>query len=137
MFSLEDLKKTPPDFFDTNITEHLDEDAIKYHLNSFLEVLIEFVNAGYHEEKNLQKIPDWCVTFTEPIMEYFIEYFEIKTEADDIFLVDQFLTTPEFRKMITVLMAKVVSKYKFENLTPKNGMFDIIYLEDAKLNLGV
>lgn len=137
MFSLKNLKAKYPNFFVDKISDLIQEDEFKYHLNSFLEVLIEFINAGYHEEKNLQKIPDWCVTFTEPIMEYFIEYFEIKTEADDIFLVDQFLTTPEFRKMITVLMAKVVSKYKFENLTPKKGIYDIIYLEDAKLNLGI
>ena len=137
MFSLKNLKAKYPNFFVDKVSDLIQEDESKYHLNSFLEVLIEFVNAGYHEEKNLQKIPDWCVTFTEPIMEYFIQYFEIKTEADDIFLVDQFLTTPEFRKMITVLMAKVVSKYKFENLTPKKGIYDIIYLEDAKLNLGI
>ncbi len=137
MFSLKNLKTNYPNFFVDKVSNLIEQDESKYHLNSFLEVLIEFINAGYHEEKNLQKIPDWCVTFTEPIMEYFIEYFEIKTEADDIFLVDQFLTTPEFRKMITELMAKVVSNYKFENLTPKNGMYDIVYLEDAKLSLGV
>ena len=38
--------------------------------------------------------------------------------------------------MITELMAKIVSKYEFENLSPRDGNYDLVYLENAKLNLG-
>lgn len=113
MYSLKSLKSSHPDIFNPKDI-NLKDKELKYHIDVFQEVLTHYLEAGYEQNKNLKKVPDWCVTFTEPVMEYFIEYFEIKTEADDIFLVDQFLTTPDFRRMITDLMLKVLSKYKIK-----------------------
>ena len=85
MYTLKKLRENYKDFFISKVSDLIKNKDSLYHLDVFLEVLIEFINAGYHEEKNISKIPDWCITFTEPIMEYFIEYFNIETECEDIF----------------------------------------------------
>ena len=87
-------------------------------------VMLQYMSAGYHERKNQKKIPDWCICFSEPIMKYFVEYFEIKTESPDIHIVDQFLTNPQFREMITIQLLKLLSNYVVNN--------NLIDLKDVK-----
>ena len=98
--------------------EDLDSDSekdVKDYMKTFSEVLLNFIEAGYHERQNIKKIPDWMLTFEEPIMKYMISYFEIKTACEDIFLVDQFLTTPQFREMITGIMMRVMAHFFINN----------------------
>lgn len=90
-------------------------DDIEKHVKIFFYIMLQFMNAGYHKGKNLRKVPDWCLCFSEPIMKYFIHYFEIPTEAPDIGIVDQFLTTPQFREMITIQMMKFMANYVINN----------------------
>lgn len=98
----------------SNIT--LDEQlASKNYLKVFFYVMLQYMNAGYHIRQNRKKIPDWCVCFSESVMEYFIQYFEIKTQSEDITVVDEFLTNPQFREMITNQMMKVLANYIINN----------------------
>jgi len=92
-----------------------DQLAAKSYLKVFFYVMLQYMNAGYHKSQNLKKIPDWCVCFSEPVMDYFIEYFEIKSQSEDITIVDEFLTNPQFREMITVQMMKVLANYIINN----------------------
>lgn len=106
------------DIFSGNDISALDleeEMAVKKEMKLMFYIMLQFMSAGYHEQKNKKKLPDWCVCFTEPIMKYFIQYFEIKTECEDINIQDQFLTNPQFREMITIQMLKLLSNYVVNN----------------------
>lgn len=92
-----------------------EREAAKKYITRILEIALYFIQAGYHREESLLKVPDWCVTFTEPIMEYLLTYFEIKTEADDIHPADQFLSTPQFRKLVTEILVEVLAHYSVNN----------------------
>jgi len=85
--------------------------SVSKHLKIFMFVLTEFLEAGYYDLENKRKVQDWCICFSEPIMDYFINYFEIKTQSPDIHLVDEFLTNPQFRQMITESMLHVAAHY--------------------------
>jgi len=89
--------------------------SVSKHLNIFMFVLTEFLDAGYYNLENRRKVQDWCICFSDPIMEYFINYFEIKTQSPDIHLVDEFLTNPQFRQMITECMLHVAAHYAINN----------------------
>jgi len=97
-----------------NLQENEIED-IQKNIKIFYYVMMQYMSAGYHKRENKRKIPDWCLCFGEPIMKYFIEYFDIRTEAPDINIVDQFLTNPQFREMITVQMMKFMANYIINN----------------------
>lgn len=92
-----------------------DSEDMKQNVKIFFYIMLQYMSAGYHKGKNIRKIPDWCICFSEPIMKYFIHYFEIETEAPDIGVVDQFLTTPQFREMITIQMMKFMANYVVNN----------------------
>ena len=95
--------------------EPKENDDVVKHIKIFYYVLLQYMSAGYHKGQNTRKIPDWCICFGEPIMKYFIHYFEIPTEAPDIGVVDQFLTTPQYREMITIQMMKFMANYVINN----------------------
>lgn len=97
---------------DTNAEDVAD---ISKYIKIFYYIMLQYMNAGYHRGKNTIKIPDWCVCFSEPIMKYFLEYFEIRTESPDISVVDEFLTNPQFREMITLQMMKFMANYSVNN----------------------
>jgi len=92
-----------------------DANTVSREMKILFYVMLQYMSAGYHERKNKKKIPDWCICFTEPILKYFIEYFEIKTESPDIHIADQFLTNPQFREMITTQLLKVLANYVVNN----------------------
>lgn len=92
-----------------------DLEDLEKNIKIFYYVMLQFMSAGYHKGQNNRKVPDWCVCFNEPVMKYFIHYFEIPTEAPDIGVVDQFLTTPQFREMITFQMMKFMANYVVNN----------------------
>ena len=87
----------------------------KKHIKILFYIMLQYMGAGYHKGLNLRKIPDWCVCFSDPILKYFIKYFDIETESPDISIVDQFLTTPQFREMITIQLMKVMANYVINN----------------------
>ena len=91
--------------------------SVKKHMSIFLFTLSEFIDAGYYKFENKRKVEDWCICFSEPIMEYFIHYFEIKTQSPDIGIVDEFLTNPQFRHMITEAMLQVAAHYSINKGT--------------------
>ena len=92
-----------------------ENEDIDKNIKIFYYVMLQFMSAGYHKRQNTRKIPDWCLCFAEPIMKYFIHYFEIPTEAPDIGVIDQFLTTPQYREMITIQMMKFMANYSVNN----------------------
>jgi hypothetical protein len=105
----------PYDIFSGDNIVGFEKEAIVKQIKILFYVMYTYMAVGYHLEKNDKKIPDWCVCFSEPILKYFIAYFEIPTESPDITIVDQFLTTPQFRKMITMQLLKVLSNYVINN----------------------
>ena len=128
----------PYDFFSGKSTEGLnrsDLNDVQNNIKIVFYVMLQYMTAGYHKGKNIRKIPDWCVCFSEPVMKYFIHYFEIPTEAPDIDVVDQFLTTPQFREMITMQLLKFMANYSVNNkiIDPS----DVESWYDAKLWLAV
>lgn len=92
-----------------------DANTVSREMKILFYVMLQFMSAGYHERKNKKKIPDWCVCFSEPILRYFLEYFEIKTESPDIHVADQFITNPQFREMITTQLLKILANYVVNN----------------------
>lgn len=101
-----------------NSIENLDiEDRMeaKKQIKLLFYITLQYMSAGYHERKNKKKIPDWCLCFGEPILKYFIEYFEIKTQSPDIPLEDEFLTNPQFREMLTKQLLKLLANYVVNN----------------------
>ena len=98
-------------------------------------IMLQYMSAGYHKGQNKRKVPDWCLCFGEPIMKYFINYFEIPTEAPDIGVVDQFLTTPQYREMITIQMMKFLANFAVNNDIVDPGNVDSWY--DIKLWLTI
>ena len=88
---------------------------INKYLKTFSEVLLSFLDAGYHDLQNTKKVPDWMLTFEEPIIKYMTHYFDIKTACEDIQFPDQFLSTPQFREMITGVMMRVMANYFINN----------------------
>ena len=105
----------PYDIFSGDNIAGFEKEAIVKQIKILFYVMYTYMAVGYHLGKNDKKIPDWCVCFSEPILKYFIAYFEIPTESPDITIVDQFLTTPQFRKMITMQLLKVLSNYVINN----------------------
>ena len=103
------------DIFSGDNIAGFEKEAIVKQIKIIFYVMYNYMAAGYHLGKNDRKIPDWCVCFSEPILKYFIAYFEIPTESPDITIVDQFLTTPQFRKMVTLQLLKVLSNYVINN----------------------
>lgn len=106
------------DIFSAKDTTDLEENELtdlKQNMKIFYYIMLQYMSAGYHKGQNKRKIPDWCLCFSEPIMKYFLHYFEILTESPDINVVDQFLTTPQYREMITLQMMKFMANYLVNN----------------------
>ena len=112
-----------------------ENEDIDKNIKIFYYVMLQYMSAGYHKGQNKRKVPDWCVCFSEPIMKYFIHYFEILTEAPDIGVVDQFLTTPQFREMITIQMMKFMANYAVNNNIVEPSNVDSWY--EVKLWLSI
>jgi hypothetical protein len=109
IFSAESIKNLKPK----------EKKAVKSHMVVLLKALVNFMNAGYHKGLNERKIADWCANFHDPVFVYFFYFFEIKTEIKIIDIRDQFLTTPQFREMITNTIMKFVA-----NFSVNNGLID-------------
>ena len=77
--------------------------------------MLTYMSAGYLEKKNTKKIDDWCVCFYDPIMLYFVHYFGVHSQSEDITVVDEFLTNAQFRQMITIELMKVSAHYAVNN----------------------
>jgi len=92
-----------------------DEMEVKKQIKLLFYITLQYMSAGYHERNNKKKIPDWCLCFGEPILRYFIEYFEIKTQSPDIPHEDEFLTNPQFREMMTKQLLKLMANYVVNN----------------------
>ena len=115
---LRDIKKDSLktyDIFSGGNIDGFEKKTIVKQIKILFYITYNYMSAGYHLGKNDRKIPDWCICFSDPILEYFIAYFEIPTESPDITVVDQFLTTPQFRKMVTIQFLKVLSNYSINN----------------------
>ena len=80
-----------------------------------IEVTKHMVKAGYFIEENREKIPDWIVTFHEPILKMFLIYCGIETSCEDIDITDEFLDNPQFRQMITETLMKITSNFLVNN----------------------
>ena len=120
----------------TRTLDSQDKEAVSEYRGILYDAMINFLKAGYHREKSLIKISDWCVNFTEPIMQYLLTYFEIETEAEDINIVDQFLSTPQLRKLITEILVEVLAHYSINNEIISNSdvsdWYDVKMWEELK-----
>lgn len=95
------------------VTYHKEE--INNHMKDLYNVMFEFVKAGYLVRENRNKIPDWIITFYDPIQKLFILYNNIKTSSEDITIVEEFLVNPQFRELITTTLLKIITNYLVNN----------------------
>ena len=92
-----------------------EQDQVKRYMATLTYRMLMYMSAGYHKFENTKKIDDWCVCFYDPIMLYFVHYFGIHSQCEDISIVDEFLTNAQFRHMITLELMKVVAHYAVNN----------------------
>jgi len=90
-------------------------EEIKRVMKDFLNISIQMIKAGYLKEENIDKIEDWIITFQEPILQLFVEYFKPETSNDSVTIEDEFLENPKFRKNILEVMLKVLANYLVNN----------------------
>jgi len=95
--------------------EKFSYESVKKDIITFVEAFIEMKKAGYLENKVKEKISDWIVTFEEPILHHFLEYYEIKTSCEDIDFCDEFCNNPSFRRQITRGMRNVIANFCIKN----------------------
>ena len=105
IFAGESIAKLPSD----------EQDQVKRYMASLMYRMLTYMSAGYHKFENTKKIDDWCVCFYDPIMLYFVHYFGIHSQSEDISIVDEFLTNTQFRHMITIELMKVAAHYAVNN----------------------
>lgn len=79
------------------------------------KVMYQFLDAGYFEMENNDRIDDWIVLFQEPILDIFIRYHKIETSAEDVPTSDEFIINPQFRKMLCVNMMKILANFVVNN----------------------
>ena len=111
---LEKYRKFDYDFFMGGEVKY-DMDVIEKYMYILIEVTKHMVKAGYFIEENREKIPDWIVTFHEPILKMFLIYCGIETSCEDIDITDEFLDNPQFRQMITETLMKITSNFLVNN----------------------
>lgn len=111
---LEKYREYDYDFFMGGVAQY-DMDVIEKYMYMLIEVTKHMVNAGYFKEENNKKIPDWIITFHEPILKMFITYCEIETSCEDIDITDEFLDNPQFRQMITETLMRITSNFLVNN----------------------
>lgn len=92
-----------------------DREQVQVYMASLMYRMLKYMSAGYHKYENIAKIDDWCVCFYDPIMLYFITYFGIHSQSEDISIVDEFLTNAQFRHMITIELMKVSAHHAVNN----------------------
>lgn len=92
-----------------------DKEQVQVYMASLMYRMLKYMSAGYHKYENVVKIDDWCVCFYDPIMLYFITYFGIHSQSEDISIVDEFLTNSQFRHMITIELMKVSAHFAVNN----------------------
>lgn len=83
----------------------------------------QMMDAGYLEMENNKKIPDWIVTFKDPLQDYFIQYHEYPTSNDSVTVEEEFLINPVFRKDILVAFMKILANFIVNN---KMGAIDFV-----------
>lgn len=130
---LEEYKRDDYNIFSgsiVNVTTKNVFEEINSVMKELCEVLLQFMNAGYHlyseSEKNKEiynkaRIDDWIINFEYPMLKMFKIYFGIKTSCEDILFADEFLDNPQFRYMITDIVMKVIYNYGFGNLNVKGN----------------
>jgi hypothetical protein len=125
----EDVRKTIEDFKNNKLKPSYDilagqnMDSLsqrerrqaKAYMADLMYRMLVYKSAGYDKYENREKIEDWCICFYDPIMLYFVNYFGIHTQSEDISIVDEFLTNPQFRHMITIELMKVSAHFAVNN----------------------
>lgn len=79
------------------------------------KVLYQFLDAGYLKLESNKKVDDWIILFQEPILDILIRYHRIFTSASDIPTADEFIINPQFRKMISNVIMKILSNFVVNN----------------------
>ena len=87
------------------------------------DIVKQMLNAGYHRNINKQKIDDWIIHFTDPLLVEYIEEYNVKTSAPDKTVTDEFLENPQFRKVFLDMLIATAANYAVAN---KKSMTDII-----------
>lgn len=102
------------DFFMGGVAKY-DIDVMEKYMYMLIDITKHMVKAGYFTEENREKIPDWIVTFHEPILKMFIKYCGIETSCEDVDITDEFLDNPQFRQMITETLMRITSNFLVNN----------------------
>lgn len=116
--NINDYKDDDYDIFSGEEILSEDEETIeeiKLNIKILLNALIQFIDAGYYDLQNLDRVDDWMITFQEPIFDIFIRYLQIPSSAYDIYITDEFINNPYLRKGICVILMKILSNFLIKN----------------------
>ena len=91
------------------------KDLIFDSMRDLVDILYYMLDSGYLDLVNTDKIPDWVITFQDPITDIFVRYHRLETSAPDISTTEEFLINPEFRKTITIMLMKIISNFIVNN----------------------
>ena len=111
-FNYED---TDYDIFSGEKVEVYYKDTVFFVIEELINCLNQMLLSGYLDLKNIDKIDDWIVTFQEPVFDILIRYHKLETSAGDITTCDEFLTNPEFRKTICIIIMKILANFLINN----------------------
>jgi len=78
-------------------------------------VLYQFLEAGYLELENNERIDDWIVLFQEPFLDCFIRYHKFYSSSPDVPITDEFIINPKFRKEILIAIMKILANFIINN----------------------
>lgn len=88
---------------------------VKEIMKIFIDVMYQFLEAGYLERINKKRIDDWIIPFQYPILDLFIRHHQFETSALDNDMSMEFIINPAFRRNLLVVMMRIISNFIVNN----------------------
>ena len=84
-------------------------------MRDMINIMYQFLEAGYLEKLNKKRIDDWIIPFQYPVLDLFIRYHQFETSALDNDISMEFIINPAFRRNILVVMMRIISNLIINN----------------------
>lgn len=82
----------------------------KFYTDMYI-IVDQMIRAGYLEYKNYNKVDDWILTFQEPCMKLFVEYYKPELSNEFSTYEIEFLSNPQFRHLILISFMKILANH--------------------------
>ena len=113
--SVEKSKDKDYNIFSGDEIKTENKDPILEQIRDLSEISFYMMDAGYLNSKNNKKIPDWIVTFQDPLLQLFVNTLQPETSNPSMTIEDEYLDNPDFRKMILLGMLRILSNFLINN----------------------